>query len=106
MKKSVMIICAMTLISFFLAGAAMAADMGKTRTATGKVTSVDPQGTALTITTGAGKAMMDVGVIVDKDTAIMVKGKKAALDAIKVGDRVTITYAVTDNLYAKRIVKK
>lgn len=79
---------------------------GKMETATGKVTSIDPQGKAITVSAMAGKEAMDVGTVVDKDTMIKVSGKAATLKDIKVGDTVTIHFLRSDNLYAKEIVKK
>jgi Cu/Ag efflux protein CusF len=80
--------------------------MGKMETATGVVTSVDPQGTAITITWKVGNEALDVGTIVDKDTVVKVKGKTATLQDIRVGDTVTLRYLKSDNLYAKEIMKK
>jgi hypothetical protein len=65
-----------------------------------------PQGKAITISAKAGKEAMDVGVIVNDETVIKVKGKKAALSDIKVGDAVKIRYLRSNDLYAKEIVKK
>jgi Cu/Ag efflux protein CusF len=79
---------------------------GKMEIATGKVTSVDPQGMAITISEKiAGHETMDVGTIVSHDTIVKVNGKVATLDDIKVGDLVTIHYVKSDNLYAKEIDK-
>lgn len=76
MKKPVFVVLAAAL-SVLLVTAAMAAESGKMETATGKVTSIDPEGTAITISANmGGKEAMDVGTIVDKDTIVKVKGKK------------------------------
>jgi Cu/Ag efflux protein CusF len=94
-------------LSVLLVTVAMAAESGKMETATGKVTSIDPQGKAITISAKmGGKEAMDVGTVVDENTIVKVKGKKATLDDIKVGDTVTIRYLKSDNLYAKEIMKK
>jgi len=106
MKRPVVVVCLMVAVSFFLANAVMAAEAVKTETKTGKVTSIDPQGKAITISAKAGKEALDVGVIVDKDTMIKVKGKAATLKDIKVGDTVTIRYVRSNDLYAKVITKK
>ena len=83
------------------------AELGKMQIATGKVTSVDPEGKAITISENiAGKGALDVGTIVDKDTLVKIKGKEATLGDIKVGDTVTINYLKSNDLYAKEIVKK
>lgn len=106
MKRSALMILVLVMASFFLASVVAAAETGKMETATGKVTSVDPQGKAITISAKVGKEAMDVGTIVDKDTKVKVGGKAANLNDIKVGDTVTIRYLRSDNLYAKEITKK
>jgi Cu/Ag efflux protein CusF len=106
MKRSVVMIVVLVMASFFLVSVAPAAEKSKMETATGKVTAIDPQGKAITISAKAGKEAMDVGTIVDKDTMVKVKGKAATLNDIKVGDTVTIRYLRSDNLYAKEIIKK
>ena len=50
--------------------------------------------------------MMDVGCVVDKDTVVKVKGKKATLSDIKVGDMVTVRYLRSSDLLAREIIKK
>lgn len=81
--------------------------MGKMETATGKVTSVDPGGKAITISERiGGKETLDVGTIVSKDTTVKIKGKEATLGDIKVGDTVTIRYLKSDDLYAKEITER
>ncbi|HUJ90793.1 MAG TPA: hypothetical protein VLX12_11385 [Syntrophorhabdales bacterium] len=106
MKRSVAMACVLLLVAFFMASVVTAQEMGKMQTATGEVTSVDPQGTAITISWNVGKETLDVGTIVDKDTMVKVNGKAATLQDIKVGDTVTIRYLKSDNLYAKEITKK
>jgi hypothetical protein len=86
MKGSVVMIVVLVMASFFLVSVAAAAEKSKMETATGKVTAVDPQGKAITISAKAGKEAMDVGTIVDKDTMVKVKGKAAILQDLKVGD--------------------
>ncbi len=82
-------------------------ELGKMETATGKVTSVDPGGMAITISENiGGKGALDVGTIVDKDTLVKIKGKDATLGDIKVGDTVTVKYLKSNDLYAKEIVEK
>lgn len=107
MKKSVLAAVVMVLLSVFVITEVMAAESGKMETATGKVTSVDPQGKAISLSAKmGGKGAMDVGAIVNTDTIIKVKGKKTSLDDIKVGDTVTLRYLKSDDLYAKEIIKK
>jgi Cu/Ag efflux protein CusF len=106
MKKSALVVFGLLALVFFLTNVAIAEQAGKMRTATGKVTSIDPGGKAITISEKVGKEVMDVGTVVDKDTVIKVKGKKAGLDDIKVGDTITIRYLESNNLYAKEILKK
>lgn len=80
--------------------------MGKMEIATGKVTSIDPQGQAITITEKiTGNEAMDVGTIVSKDTIVKIGGKEATLKDLKVGDTVTIHYLKSNDLYAKEISK-
>ena len=106
MKRSAVMTCVLLLVACFLAGVVTAQEMGKMQTATGEVTSVDPQGTAITIYWNVGKEELVVGAIVDKDTMVKVNGKTATLQDIKVGDTVTIRYLKSDNLYAKESTKK
>jgi len=106
MKRSVIVICVMAAAAFFLTNATTAAQIGKMETQRGKVTSIAPNGTAITVAAKAGKEVMDVGAIVDKDTVVKVHGKTAPLSDIRVGDTVTIRYLKSDNLYAKGITKR
>jgi len=93
--------------SFLTVGILAAEDTGKMVTATGKVTSVDPEGKAITISVKTGSSeMMDVGTIVNADTKVKAKGKPVALNDIKEGDTVTTRYLKSDNLYAKEVTKK
>ena len=71
MKRSVVMTCILLLVAFFLAGVAAAQEMGKMETATGVVTSVDPQGTAITILWKVANEELDVGTIVTKDTVVV-----------------------------------
>jgi hypothetical protein len=89
-----------------MASAATTAETGKMEAVNGKVTAIDPQGKAITLSAKVGKEATDVGTIVDKDTVIKIKGKIAILKDIEVGDTVTIRYLRSDDLYAKEIVKK
>ena len=106
MKRSVAMMCLFLLTAFFLASVATAQETGKMETATGAVTSVNPQGAAITISWKVGNETLDVGTIVDKETVVKVKGKAATLQDIKVGDTVTLRYLKSDNLYAKEVTKK
>ena len=78
------------------------------KTVSGKVTSVDSQ--AIVVDVGSGKNALDVGVVVQPGTKLMVNGKNAPIEDlskdVSVGDTVTLTYLATDNLYAKMITKK
>lgn len=109
MKKLIIIAIALLIGSLMLmniTAASAAEGKGKMETATGKVMSIDPQGKAITISTKAAEEAMDVGVIVNDETVIKVKGKKAALSDIKAGDTVKIKYLRSNDLYAKEIEKK
>lgn len=74
----------------------------------GKVAAVGPQ--AIVVDVGSGKNLLDVGAIVQPDTKLTVEGKDASIGDlskdVKVGDIVTLRYAMTDNLYAEHITKK
>jgi hypothetical protein len=80
------------------------------RTATGKVTAVDPSGKAIVLDSGMGKSSLTVGAVVGAKTVLKVKGKEVPLSdlqkEIKDGDRVTLRYRVGDDLYAVEIDKK
>jgi Cu/Ag efflux protein CusF len=106
MKRSVVTTCVLFLVLFVLASFVTAQETGKMQTATGEVTSVDPQGAAITISWKVGTETLVVGAIVDKDTVVKVKGKAATLQDIKEGDTVTVRYLKSDNLYAKEITRK
>ncbi len=109
MKKSVRVVLALLIGSMMIISittASAAAEKGTMKTAIGKVMSVDPQGKAITISVKAGKQMEDVGAIVNEQTVVKIKGKKAPLSDIKPEDTVKIRYLRSDNLYAKEIVKE
>lgn len=78
------------------------------RTVTGRVAAVNSH--AIVVDVGSGKNMLDVGTIVQPDTKLMVEGKNIPIEDlskdIKVGDIVTLKYALTDNLYAEQITMK
>lgn len=76
------------------------------RTFTGNVKAIDPKGTAIVVSEMIGKSEMVVGVIITPETVVEIKGKKGDLKDIKVGDRVTLIYERTKDLYAKKIIKK
>jgi Cu/Ag efflux protein CusF len=99
MKRSALMVLVLLFLSLFLVNAASAQKM---ETVTGKVAAIDPEGKGIVVMKGA----MDVGTIVSPDTMIKVKGKKAALGDIKVGDKVTVKYERSNDLYAKQIMKK
>lgn len=103
MKRSVLTVLVLLVLSFFFVSAASAEKM---ETATGKVSAIDPDGQGIVIMTKAGKGARDVGVVVTPDTMVKVKGKKAALSSIKVGDKITIKYVRSTDLFAKQIIKK
>lgn len=73
---------------------------------TGKVTAIDPDGKAIVVKEKVGKSEMVVGAIVTPETVVEISGKKGELKDIKIGDRVTLIYERTTDLYAKKIVKK
>jgi hypothetical protein len=103
MKRSALTVIVFLAFSLFLAGVASAQ---KTETVTGKVTAVDPEGKGIVVMKGTGYWALDRGVIVSPDTVIKVKGKKAALGSIKVGDKVTVKLQRSTDLYAKQIIRQ
>ncbi|OPY77245.1 MAG: hypothetical protein A4E65_02843 [Syntrophorhabdus sp. PtaU1.Bin153] len=103
MKRSAFLVLFLLCASLFLVNTAYAQKM---ETATGKVVGIDSEGKGIAITTGEGKTAMLVGAIVSPDTVVEVKGKKANLSDINVGDKVTIKYEKSTDLYAKKIMKR
>jgi hypothetical protein len=102
MKRVALWVLVAACLSLSLVGVSSA----KMETAAGKVIAIDPDGKAIVIVKGSGYSARTVGTIVSRDTIVKVKGKKAALGNIKVGDRVIIKLERSDNQYAKQIIKK
>jgi len=104
--KTLKILLSVLVLLFLFAASGYAAE-GSTRTVSGQVAAVDNQ--AIVVDVGSGKTLLDVGAIIQSDTELMVKGKSTPIgdlaEKVKVGDSVTLTYVMTDNLYAKEIVK-
>jgi hypothetical protein len=109
MKRNSFVILAALTVLFLSAGFVHSAP-ARVESQTGKVTAVDPEGKGIVISVGSGEAALDVGTIVQPDTKLMVNGKNEPIsslnDRVEVGDTVTLSYARTDDLYAKQIVKK
>ena len=105
MKRSVATICAASVMSLFLATALTVGELGKLE-ATGKVISIDPYGKSITISAKVGAKTMEVETIIDKNTLIKVKGSRATLRDIDVGDTVTVRYIKADDFYAKEVRKR
>ncbi len=107
MRRSVSVASAVLVAFFLMVSMVTAEEKGKMVTTIGNVTSVDPDGKAITISvkTSSGE-MTDVGTIVNADTVIKVEGKPAALSNIKEGDVVTVRYLKSDDLYAREVTKK
>ena len=109
MRKVALLSVFFLLIGLVSAGLALAQGE-KAESFTGKVTAVDPDGKAIVIGSGTGKAALTVGAIVTPNTVLMVKGKKVAIadltKAVKVGDMVSLKVSRTTDLYAKEISKK
>jgi hypothetical protein len=78
------------------------------KTVSGKVAAVSSQ--AIVVDVGSGKKVLDVGAIVQPGSKLTVEGKNAPIGDLSkdvlVGDTVTLSYAMTDNLYAEHITKK
>ena len=108
--KKVALLSVLLLAIGLVSGGFALAQGEKTESFTGKVTSVDPDGRAIVIESGRGKAALTVGAIVTPNTALMVKGKKAAITdlakEVKVGNVVSLKVSRTTDLYAKEISKK
>jgi len=106
LMKTLKILLSVLVLLFLFAASGYAAE-GSTRTVSGQVAAVDNQ--AIVVDVGSGKTLLDVGAIIQSDTELMVKGKSTPIgdlaEKVKVGDAVTLTYVMTDNLYAKEIVK-
>ncbi len=96
------------LAAYFLTTGLAFAEAAKS--ATGKVTAIDPQGKAIVVETGKGKNALTIGAIVEADTKLKAKGKNVPASdlgkTVNPGDTVTIKWVKTDNLYAKEIAKK
>lgn len=109
MKKLVLLSVFFLLIGLVSADLALAQGE-KTRSFTGKVTSVDSDGKAIVIQSGKGKGALAVGAIVTPNTVLKVKGKKMAITdlakQVKAGDMVSLKVSRTTDLYAKEISKK
>jgi hypothetical protein len=109
MKKVALLLVFSLLIGLGSAGLALAQGE-KTKSFSGKVTSVDPDGKAIVIESGQGKTALTVGAIITPTTTLTVKGKKAAIadltKEVKVSDMVSLRISRTTDLYAKEISKK
>lgn len=102
MKKAFCFVLILTIFSLLATEAFPQAS----KTFSGKVKAIDPSGRAIVVYQGEGKSEMVVGAIVTNETEVVVRGKPASLKDLKVGDQVTLIYVRTDDLYAKKIVKK
>jgi hypothetical protein len=84
------------------------AEMDKVVSATGKVTAVEAGG--IVIDWKVGNETLTVGVIVQPETTLMVKGKTVPIadleKSVSVGDTVTLKYVKSTDLYGKQVVKK
>jgi Cu/Ag efflux protein CusF len=103
MRRNLWVVCLLIAV-FFLT--AISSSEAATRKATGTVVAIDPDGKAIVISEKLGKEELVIGAIVTPETTIKVGGKTADLSQIKVGDRVTLVYERTEDLYAKEILKK
>ncbi len=65
---------------------------GEVRTATGTVSAVDVNSSAVVVEAPTAKGMLTVGVTMGKDGTVTRKGKKVGLPDLKVGEKVTIKY--------------
>lgn len=107
MRRSVYRIILAMLFLFLLTSTAMSMNPGMTRSMTGKVIGVDENGKGISISSMVGGQEIVAGAIVTEATTVHVKGRKAGIADIKVGDTVTLTYSYEkDDLYAKKVVKK
>jgi hypothetical protein len=110
--KRTALFCALLIVVLLLGSATVAqvVAQAKMESFSGKVTAVDPDGKAIVMESGRGKAALTVGAIVTPDTVLMVKGKKMAIadlaKEVKAGDMVVLKIERTTDLYAKEISKK
>ena len=78
------------------------------KTVSGKVAAVSSE--AIVVDVGSGKNALDVGAIVQPGTKLTVSGKNAPVadlsKDVMVGDTISLTYLMTDNLYAEKITKR
>ncbi len=102
----------MTLLTVFVALSMFAAPGfavgSQARTVSGKVAAISPE--AIVVDVGSGKNALDVGAIVQPGTKLTVNGKNAPVadlsKDVSIGDTITLTYVMTDNLYAEKITKR
>lgn len=109
MRTHLIAIVAIVAACFFAATLAYS-DVAPTKTQTGKVTAIDPEGKGIVVTVGKGDQALDVGAVVQPDTKLTVKGRNTPIadlqNDVSVGDTVTLKYAMTDDLYATQIIKR
>jgi hypothetical protein len=86
------------------------ADAAGTQSGTGRVVAMDPQGQAIVVDVGTGSSAMTVGAVINAGTTFVINGQNVPLSdlrqGVRVGDRVTLKYIKTDDLYAKEIIKR
>lgn len=101
--RSVGILC---VVCFVFLAFAIPHSEAVTKKASGTVVAIDPDGKAIVISEKVGKDELVIGAIITPQTTVKVAGKETDLSQIKVGDKVTLTYERTEDLYAKEIIKR
>lgn len=77
------------------------------KTITGEVVVLEPKDRAILVKKVVGKHEYINGGVIDEHTEIVVAGKKASIEDIKVKDRVTLIMIIKDeDVYVKKIIKK
>lgn len=77
------------------------------KTITGEVITIDLEQKSILVKKVAGRQEYINGGFVDENTEVLVSGKKATLEDIKVKDKVTLFMTLKDeDVYVKKIVKK
>jgi len=83
-----------------------AGDRG-TKTITGEVIIMEPKDKAILVKKVVGKQEYINGGVIDEHTEIIVGGKKASIEDIKVSDKVTLIMTIKDeDVYVKKVIKK
>lgn len=100
MKRSFLYVFSF-LIAVLMVGSAIAIDKVLIRQVTGDVVTIDT--TIKTLTVKGKKA--EVVIVADDKTIVKIDKEKKTLSDIKIGDKVTVKYAVIDGKYIARSIE-